>query len=157
MPRAGHARRSARYAVARGMGDSVPPGATSFADLAAQVNRFGPDAPAEHRLVLTPFLATGTLDSGLALTAITIYQRRATAAYDQFGDRGSALEIERANEGFANPVVWVTTHLAEVTQAIAGYADSLGLPGGAAGSGGLSTTMLLLLAGVGLAIWFVGR
>ncbi len=115
-----------RHAGGRAMGDAEAP---SVATLAAQVNRFGVAAPAAYRFVTTPYTASDTLTPALALTALTIYLRRATEAYASFHDEGSEQAIAAANAGFANPTGFVTNNLGAVTQAVALFADSLGLPG----------------------------
>ncbi len=131
--------------------------------LAQQVNRFGPGAPAGRQLVDQAFpLAPGTISPALALAAVVIYQRRATDAYSQFHDAGSAQAITAANLAFADPVTFVNQHLADVISTIASYADSLGLPGPTSDGGadviaGLSTRTLLLAAGGALLLWVVMR
>jgi len=145
------------------MGD-VMTAANPFSTLASQVNRFGPSAPAAYQMTQQVFpLATGTLDPQLAMAAVLIYQRRATEAYNQFHDAGSAQAIEAANAGFGRPVEFVTGNLAEVTQAIANFADSLGLPAaittssGGTGIGTKTLNTLLLGAGAILVLWAVTR
>lgn len=159
-----------RHGSGRAMGDVGVAAGDSLAALAAQVNRFGPGAPASYRFASRVFpLATGKLDPELALVAITIYQRRATDAYGQFHDAGSADAITRANAGFADPARFVMMNLPDVTQSIGSFADSLGLPAGDAATGstgvpglpgtiaGIDTTTLLLVAGGALALWMVTR
>jgi hypothetical protein len=136
------------------------------ADLVAQVNRFGPGAPSAYQFVTTPFTAPVALlgitllpiGVGLATTALTIYQRRASDAYNQFHDAGSQQAIADANAGFADPVSFVTTHLGQVTQTLQAFADSLGIPP-APGSATVSDTGLssgtLMLAGGILAVWWL--
>jgi hypothetical protein len=153
----------------RGMGDSfAAPGSGAAEALAGHVNRFGPSAPAAYRFVdhaLT--LAGGKITPELALAALAIYQRRATEAYNQFHDAGSEVAITRANTGFADPVGFVTANLPEVTAAVAGFADSLGLsaagstgPDGAGSGGvigGIDSQTLLMVAGGALVLWLVTR
>lgn len=131
------------------------------AALVAQVNRFGPAAPAGYQFVTQPFqLASGILDPALALAAITIYQRRATAGYEQFHDAGSETAIARANVGFADPLRFVTDNLPEVTAAIGGYADSLGLPAAAGSAAAVAealTSPLVIVAGIALVLWLGSR
>jgi hypothetical protein len=136
------------------MGDDAA--ASPYAQLAAQVNRFGPGAPAGLQFTRTPFsLTTPTLDPSLALTAVVIYQRRATDAYDQFHDAGSAAAIAAANLGLMDPTAFVSAKLPEVTSTVASYADSLGLPAADGisipGLGQVSGMTLLLVAGAALA------
>ncbi len=131
------------------------------AALAVQVNRFGPGAPAAQRFVTTPFpVAGGNLDPQLALVALTIYQQRAASAYAQFQDQGSQQAIVAANAGFADPTAFVQGNLADVTAAVAGYADSLGLPK-VAGDDLLSSLgdsgPLLLAGGAALALFMLRR
>lgn len=156
-------------ASGRALGEASPPFAPpSVSDiyraLAAQVNRFGPGAPAGYQFAQKVFpLVVSRLDADLALTAILIYQRRATDAFNQFGDEGSAQAIAKANTGFADPVGFVSGNLAEVTQAVANFADSLGLPApvtlttGPVAATGLNSTTLLLGAGILAALWMVTR
>lgn len=109
------------------VGAAAPGGAVTL--LVSQVNRFsGPQVPASYQYVSIPFPAMTTLDMSLAVTAITIYLRRATDAYNQFHDAGSAAAIAAANLGFADPVAFVSGRMSDVTSTIAGFADSLGLP-----------------------------
>lgn len=112
------------------MGDDVTvPYTSGPAILAAQVNRFGVDAPAAYQFVTDPLpIDAVKVSPALALVAISIYQRRATDAYQQFHDQGSLAALEAANRGFADPVAFVTGHLADVTSAVRGFADSVGLP-----------------------------
>jgi len=137
------------------------------ADLVAQVNRFGPGAPSAYQFVTTPFTAPVAvygislmpIGVGLATVALTIYQRRATDAYNQFHDAGSQQAVAAANAGYADPVAFVTSHLAEVTQTLQAFADSLGIPPATsattAGSDtGLSTGTLVLAGGL-LAVWWL--
>jgi len=141
-------------------GDQLP-------QLAAVVNRFGPGAPAAYQFTSKVFpVATGKIDPEIALVATTIYLRRATDAYSQFHDPGSAAAIARANAGFGDPVGFVTANLADVVTTIGGFADSLGLPAaGGAGSlpglpstiAGIDTQTVLLVAGGALALWMVTR
>lgn len=139
------------------MGDVGGGGGTSVADLADQVNRFGPGAPAAYQFVTTPFdrppapygIQLIPLDVGLATMALTIYQRRATDAYNQFHDRGSQNAITKANAGFADPVAFVTNNLADVVSTLRAFADSLGIPpapGDTVSDIGISSGTLLLAA-----------
>jgi hypothetical protein len=94
---------------------------------------------------------------GLATAALTIYQRRATDAYNQFHDAGSQVAITTANAGFADPVAFVTGHLSEVTQTLQQFADSLGIP--AASSGAPADTGPsggpLLIGAVIVGVWWL--
>lgn len=141
----------------RAMGDVAAP-SSPVADLAAQVNRFGPQAPTGYQFVTTPFpLATGNVPQDLALVAVTIYQRRATDAFNQFHDAGSEAAITLANQGFANPVAFLAPRMGEVTSTIAAFADSLGIPPAAGASStsalGDSSNLLLLAAAVAALLW----
>ncbi len=144
------------------MGDVAPATPVGpWGALAAQVNRFGAGAPAGYVFASQVYpVASGIPDPGLAVTAATIFQRRAADAYNQFADAGSAAAIARANQGLADPLGFVTANLAEVTSVIGAFADSLGIPpaAGAAGAtpgtiAGVDTTTLLWIAGIGLALW----
>lgn len=133
------------------MGDDTS--ATSpYAQLAVQVNRFGPSAPPDLRFTQTPFSVTAqTLDPALALTAVVIYQRRAADAFNQFHDEGSEAAIAAANVGLADPTGFVMARLPEVTSTVASYADSKGLPAAEGsvtlpGVGSVSSTTLLVIA-----------
>lgn len=146
------------------MGD-VSVGGTSVADLANQVNRFGAGAPSGYQFVTTPFptplapfgIQILPLDIGLATMATTIYQRRATDAYNQFHDQGSLNAINKANAGFADPVSFVTNNLADVVTTLRAYADSLGIPPAtsdtAVSDTGVSSGTLILAALA--AAWFL--
>jgi hypothetical protein len=151
--------RQARSGRTRGWGGAMGDDADPVTTLITQVNRFGPAAPAAYRIAPQVFeLATGSLAPDAALAAILIFQRRASAAYDQFHDAGSESAIARANAGFADPVTFVMGNIAEVTSAVAGYGDSVGLPP-AAGAPAVSsgTSMLLVAAGIGLVLWWMMR
>lgn len=146
-----------RAARARGLGASdVMTPVDPVAVLISQVNRFtGPKAPAEYRVAPGPFqLASGNLGK-VAPVAVVLYQRAATDSYNQYGDRGSALQIEKANKGFADPAGFVSTNMSEVTGLIANLADSIGLPESDGGSG--MTRTLLIIGGVALAAWMLSR
>ena len=132
------------------MGDDASIG-SPYAQLAAQVNRFGPSAPTGLQFVSTPFPATAaTLDPALAMAAVLICQRRATDAFTQFHDAGSAAAIAAANLGLLDPVTYVNARLADTTSTVASYADSMGLPAASStisipGIGDVSTTTLLMV------------
>src|SRR5260370_315011 len=93
------------------------------------------------------------------MTAVLIYQRRATDGFAKFHDMGSEAAIAKANQGLADPVSFVSANLPEVTSVIAAFADSLGLP--AADGGflmfGLDATALLLIAAGGFGLWYMTR
>lgn len=142
------------------MGDAAPAPVDPVVRLAQQVNRFGPQAPAGYRFADREFpLASGKISPDLALAALLIFQRRSTDAYNAAHDQGSANAIQAANEGFADPVGFVTSNLATVTQTVALFGDSLGLPApagpGAAAGGGIPTA-LYVVAGA-LILWGVLR
>lgn len=147
------------------MGDVAPPPPDPVSQLAAQVNRFaGPSVPQAYRFMDQPIqVATGNLSADLALHAVLIYQRRATDAYTQFHDTGSEQAINLANQGLADPVAFTSTRIANLTTVIGTFADSLGLPPaaqpGSDGSGGGddNLTQFLVIAGVGLALWWMLR
>lgn len=147
---------------ARGMGDTAPT-MTPVEALIHQVNRFGPTAPAQYRFAdrAFPVVASGKIAPDVAMAALLIYQRRAADAYNQFHDAGSEAAISRANQGFADPVAFVTGNLADVTTAITGFADSLGFPPatspGQGGGGGFSTQTILMVAGGAVLLWLVTR
>jgi hypothetical protein len=145
------------------MGDVA--GSATGADLAAQVNRFGPSAPSGYQFVTEPIPAPLTalgvtllpISVGLATIALTIYQRRATDSYNQFHDTGSSQAIAAANAGFADPVGFVTSNLNTVTQTLQAFADSLGIPAAAAATSPAddSSGTLLLVAGAALVAWLL--
>lgn len=138
----------------RAMGDDAAP-VSPIAALVAQVNRFGPSAPAAFQFAAQPFVE-GRLDLALALTALTIYLRRSTDAYAQFHDAGTAATIEAANAGFADPVAFVNAHLGDMLPVIRAFADSLGLAAapGTQGGAGISTEALVI-AGSVLGLWWL--
>lgn len=142
------------------MGDDAVP-LTPIGALAAQVNRFGATAPPAYRFASRTFSTSATtLEPDLAIVAVTIYQRRATDAFAQFHDAGSEAEIASANAAFANPVGFVSTHMAQVTQAIGNFADSLNLPSGmteAVLSELTSGQAIGLAVGFGLLAWLFAR
>ena len=144
------------------MGD-VPQASDMLSALAAQVNRFGPSAPTGYQIAPRVFqLVAGKLDADLALSALLIYQRRATDSYNQFHDASSAQAITKANAGFSDPVGFVSQNMAEVTQVIGNFADAVGLPPAITTTsgvltGGLDTTTILLGVGVALALWMATR
>jgi hypothetical protein len=123
--------------------------------LAAQVNRFGASAPPGYQIVTTPF--TAPMSVGLAIAALTIYQRRATDGYNQFHDAGSQAAIDAANAGFADPVSFVTAHLSEVISTVTAFADSLGLPStsGVGPATDNSSTESILMAVGFLGLWWL--
>lgn len=141
------------------MGDTATDG--GVAALVGQLNRFAPPAaPVEHQVLKAALpLATGNVTMDVALPAVVLYQRRATAAYQQFQDAGSLAVLEQANQAFTSPVAFVTANLANVTNTIASYGDSVGLAPAASGAsgGGVDVTQLAVLAGVGLAVWWMMR
>lgn len=142
-----------------GMGDDA--GASDVNTLIAQVNRFGPSAPqAAYRIVdhVIPVATGNIVTMEVALPAVVIYQQRATAAYNQFKDAGSAAQITKANQALTDPVGFVSQNMTEVTSVIAGYGDSLGLPGASGGLiGGIDTSTLLLIGVAGLGIYLLMR
>jgi len=100
--------------------------------LRAQVNRFmGPGAPKEYRFRDTKLPATGPLDIGLAIHALTIFHKRAA---DIFSQDGGEL-IRMANAGYADAVGFVEKNLDTVTKTIAIYADIHGLQRPTTGGG----------------------
>lgn len=142
---------------APGLGDAAV-AVDPVAILAAQVNRFGASAPAAYRFATTPFLDSGNLSPALALTALTIYQRRAADAYTQIPDTGSQALLEAANQAFSAPVPFVMGHIADVAQVIRAFGDMLGLPPAPGDPApGMDTTTLALAAAAVLAIWWMAR
>lgn len=119
---------------APGMGDVVVPSTSPVAALVAQVNRFGPDAPAAYRFLPAPFpLATVNVTPELALYTLLICQRRAADAYTQFKDAGSQALLSQAMETlgqYEQQVSFVSSHMADLTQVVRNFADSVGLPAG---------------------------
>jgi hypothetical protein len=127
------------------------------ADLIRQLNRFGPAAPAGLVFLSQPLATGNVITPEVAIAAVTIFQRRATDAWNQFHDQGSAAAIDAANAAFADPVSFVTARLSEVTTAVAGFADASGLPGPQGSLAGDSSHALLIVAGIGLALWWLMR
>lgn len=152
-----------RRRLGHAMGDVGIGGSDPVAQLITQVNRFGPGAPSGSQVIDRAYpVSSGKVAPDVALSATVIYQRRAARAFEQFGDAGSAQAIAKANAGFADPVAFVTGNLAEVTQAIAGFADSLGIPGAGADTVSIPTSidaipLPLLLAGGAALLWLVTR
>jgi len=149
-------------ALSHGLGDAMGLVAgDQLPQLAAQVNRFGPGAPAAYQFTTKVFpVATGKIDPEIALVATTIYLRRATDAYNQFHDAGSLAAITRANLGFADPVGFVTGNLADVVSTIGSFADSLGLPAASSDDAtiaGVDSRLLLYAAAGALLLWMVAR
>lgn len=157
---------SRRCGAGAAMGDTGPADGGSVSALVDQVNRFGPGAPFGYQFVTEPFTAPPEpfgirllpISVGLATIALTIYQRRATDAYNQFHDNGSQQAIAAANAGFADPVTFVSGHLAQITSTLQAFADSLGIPAtsGAPSEAqdGISTGTLAIAA---LAAWWLLR
>lgn len=143
----------------RGRGSAMGDiGYATVADLAAQVNRFGPTAPAAYQFVTTPFPPSSVLDPALAVAAVTIYLRRATDAYNQFHDAASAAAIDKANKGFSDPSAFVMANLYDVASTIGMFADSVGLapPEGSGVADGVHP--LVLAAGaLGLLLLLKGK
>jgi hypothetical protein len=139
------------------LGDAQTAPPSPVAVLAEQVNRFGPSAPAAFQFIQAPFLATGKLAPDLALTALLIYHRRASDAYAQFHDAGSAALIDAANAGFSNPVSFVTGRMDEVTKTVAQFADSVGLPPAQGSAVAGDIPLPLLLAAGALVLWLALR
>jgi hypothetical protein len=154
-----HALFSAARARRGAFGDTGAAAQDPVLTLIGQVNRFtGSSAPAAYRMAETPFgLATGNLVT-VAPVAVVIYQRAATDSYNQYGDRGSAQQIEKANTAFADPTGFVSTNMAEVTNMIASLADSLGLPA-ANGESNVPdmTRAALIVGGIALVAWMLSR
>lgn len=127
--RPGSASRSRSRRPGRGVGDDQVPSVSPVGQLAAQVNRFGAGAPPAYQFATAPFdVASGNLDLPLAITALTIYQRRLTDAYQKVSDAGTLQALTAANAGFSDPVGFVSVRVADITQTIGQFADSLGLP-----------------------------
>jgi len=133
----------------RPMGDDSVQATGPAAVLARQVNRFMA-AKVPYQFITAPLPIGNQVTPELALAAVLIYQRKATDSFTQFHDEGSRLAIEAANMAFANPVSFVSSRMAEMTNAVSGMADSLGLPAAASDDQivGMSKSTLLLIAGV---------
>lgn len=139
-----------------GLGDTAAMG--PVAALAMQVNRFGASAPLTYQFVTVPFPATDVLDPALALTALTIYLRRATDAYASFHDAGTQAAIAQATAGYANPSSFVGTNMGTITPVIKMFADSLGLPSvGADGQPDTDSTTVVAVIAVVLAAWWLSE
>jgi len=134
--------------------------------LVAQVNRFDAKAPSGYQFVTDLFTAPPSffgvsvlpVSLALATMALTIYQRRATDAYNQFHDTGSQQAIAAANAGFADPAKFVGDNLTTVTQTLQAFADSLGIPpaqGDSVADTGLSSGTVLLAVGILVAWWWM--
>lgn len=132
-----------------GLGDTSDP----VAALVAQVNRFGPSAPATYRYVSTTYpVATGTVPAAVAVSAAFLLLRRAQDAVVRYGDTASAALMQKALAATANPQAYVQANLQAVTVEIAAFADTLGIPA----SGGLGTIagipITTVVAGIGGAL-----
>lgn len=139
------------------MGDTTLPVAPDpVSVLVGQVNRFtGPAAPASYRIADVPFpVASGNL-ALVAPSAVVLYQRAAADSFNQFGDAGSAAQIAKANQGFADPVGFVTKNMQEVTSLISALADSLSLA--STGAGEDTSRMLLIVGAFVAAAWLLSR
>jgi hypothetical protein len=121
--------------------------------LTAQVNRFtGAGAPATYRMLPDPLpLAAGKpLDMSVAIVAVGIYQRRAQDAFMKNGGQAERDMIDRANAAFGDPVGFVNANMAEVTDSIEHFADSLSLPKAQGVGGGGFHLSIPLVVGLGL-------
>lgn len=154
-----------RYHISHGDGAlgaaETPP--SQLAQLVSQLNRFTtPEAAtagsASYRIATSPFAAGNEVTMPIAIHAVILYQRAAADSYSQFHDRGSLQRLEFANQWFSTPVASVQANMIEVTNVIGALADSLGLPRPSkGGSTGDTKTILLVAAGVGLAVWLFSR
>lgn len=142
--------------VARGFGDVAAPAGDPVSVLIGQINRFtGSGAPASYRVADAPYpVASGNL-SLIAPVAVVLYQRAATDSFNQFGDSGSAAQIAKANQGFADPPGFVTKNMAEVTTLITALANSLSLP--ASDGSDDSTRMIFIIGAALVAAWLLSR
>jgi hypothetical protein len=126
--------------------------------LIAQINRFtGAAAPISYRVADVPYpVASGNL-ALVAPVAVVLYQRAATDSFNQFGDAGSAAQIAKANQGFADPSGFVGKNMAEVTALITALASSLSLPSADGALGNDASRMIFIVGAALLATWLLSR
>jgi hypothetical protein len=138
------------------MGDT--PATDPVSALIVQINRFtGPSAPASYRVADAPYqVASGNL-ALVAPLAVVLYQRAATDSFNQFGDAGSAAQIAKANQGFADPVGFVTKNMQEVATLIAALANSLALSTSSTDASDDPSRMLLIVGAILVAAWVFSR
>lgn len=125
--------------------------------LQRQLNRFGPAAPADVRFLKEPLPVNGTIDMGTAIHSVLVIQKRAADAFATYHDNTSRDVLAAANAGFADPVAFVTNHLADVLTVVTNYADAKGIarPGLLAN---LPVSPVVLVAGVAAAaVLYFGR
>lgn len=130
------------------------------AALIAQVNRFGPGAPAPYRYVTKPYaFATGKVPQAVAISAAFILQRRAQDGVIKFADSGSIALLNAATAAQKNPVGYVTANIRTVTAEIKAFGDSVGAPAAEGFSKnkiwGIPVTTVGIAAGGVLALGYV--
>jgi hypothetical protein len=139
------------------MGDSVAPGTPTQPDqsalLRAQVNRFwGAGVPETYRFGSDSdkLPATGPIDLDLATRAVLIVQRRAAEAYAA-DPAGAADLLNKANQGFADPVGWLNKNLDMALRTMTIYGDVHGVPKATVPGEvlGVSTPILLWIVALG--------
>lgn len=98
--------------------------------LRAQVNRFwGAAVPDAYRFGpdADKLPTSGPIDVNVATRAVLIVQKRAAEAYAT-DPTGATDLLNKANQGFADPVGWVNKNLDMVTQTVTIYGDIHGVP-----------------------------
>lgn len=117
-------------AVTVAPGGVAPPTIDPMTVLRAQVNRFwSASTPTAYRFGPDSdrLPTTGPLDVALAIRAVLIVQKRAAEAYGM-DPEGAADLLAKANQGFADPVGWVTKNFDMVLQTVTIYGDIHGVP-----------------------------
>ncbi len=156
----------ARSALGIAVGEPIPISANASAtspvveqikDLQRQLNRFGPDAPADVRFLKEPLPVTGVVDMGTGIHAILVVQKRAADAFATYHDNTSRDVLAAANAGFADPVGFVNANLPDVLTVVTNYADAKGIAAPSLLSR-LPVSPLVLAAGLAVgALLFWGR
>lgn len=154
----------------RAMGDTASDMAESpVGRLLLQINRFtsrgqyGGKVYRQGGLIGKSILASGNVPADAAYTAAIIYQARLLVAQAGITDGGTASQLAAVNGAMSSgkTQAWVQTNLPVVTEALRGYADSLGLPvwrdDGTTSIAGVSTTTIAILALVGAGAYFLTR
>lgn len=135
------------------VGPSTPTQPDKSALLRAQVNRFwGAAVPAPYRFGPDndKLPATGPIDLALATRAVLVVQKRAAEAYAA-DPSGAADLLNKANQGFVDPVGWLNKNLDMALQTMTIYGDVHGVPKATVPGEvlGMSTPILLGIVALG--------
>lgn len=116
--------------------------------LIAQINRW------KKRAGLPEYPLTPTLSLEVAKDALVLMQARLALALTTSADLSLTIEMAEIHRAYDNPVPYVNARLSTITQTLARYGDSLGLPQATVGivqkSPGIATWKLVLAIGGGL-------